>query len=371
MKTFVTVFISVLGVVLLHSSSSLGARIQLRVVCEVADEMIPDVDCTKYYQCSNFEPILSECGPELYFNPALGYCDYPENVPECIGGTRPPTGNTTDGPGPVTSTMAPGTTVTEDWITISSAHPTEETSGTTSGAISSPGSTSGPSLCPEEGVVSVAYPGNCSLYYLCVNGNPTVMACAEGLLFDDVLGKCNLAEEVNCKDATTAPPTTTAEPTTTEPTTTTVVIPITTESSGGVDCPAQGIVFLPDPTDCKKYYLCADGTAVPQECADGLLFDPELGKCNTASEVECQTKPNCPAEGIVYLPVPGSCTDYLMCISGSPIEMTCADGTEFSPEEGKCVLEENYDCPFRLFSALLNSIDIDDYSIESKEFELF
>jgi len=76
--------------------------------------------------------------------------------------------------------------------------------------------------------------------------------------------KCNVAEEVDCQLATTAPPTTVPPPTTAQP---------TTEAPGEITCPADGLDYLPDPTDCQKYYLCVNGNPIPQICADGLLYD--------------------------------------------------------------------------------------------------
>jgi hypothetical protein len=122
----------------------------------------------------------------------------------------------------------------------------------------------------------VLFSGNCSLYYLCVEGEENLMQCADGLLFDEELKKCNVADEVSCKVDTTQPPVTTTEvPSTTEQVPTTF-LPPTTEDPGEVNCPATGVDYLPHPTDCQKYYLCVDGTGLEQVCADGLLFDPEL-----------------------------------------------------------------------------------------------
>ncbi|CAL8130437.1 unnamed protein product [Orchesella dallaii] len=51
---------------------------------------LPHPDCTLYIICVNGQGIEEECPRPLYFNPEQERCDFPENVPECVGGTRPP-----------------------------------------------------------------------------------------------------------------------------------------------------------------------------------------------------------------------------------------------------------------------------------------
>ncbi|XP_018022216.1 zonadhesin [Hyalella azteca] len=46
-------------------------------------------DCSSFFQCSNDEPLLMTCYPGLYFNPASGRCDFPENM-ECTAGPDAP-----------------------------------------------------------------------------------------------------------------------------------------------------------------------------------------------------------------------------------------------------------------------------------------
>ena len=47
-------------------------------------------------------------------------------------------------------------------------------------------------------------------------------------------------------------------------------------------------VFLPDPTDCTKYYECQGDWAISMDCAPPLFFDPALSICNWPNMVECQ-----------------------------------------------------------------------------------
>jgi len=69
------------------------------------------------------------------------------------------------------------------------------------------------------------------------------------------------------------PTTTTTEPTrttTTQGTTSTTTMnhpttflssPPTTTEGGSISCPPEGIIFLPHPTDCAKFYICAEGNS--------------------------------------------------------------------------------------------------------------
>ena len=58
---------------------------------------------------------------------------------------------------------------------------------------------------------------------------------------------------------------------------------------GKVECPDWNgdVIFLPDPDDCSKYYQCTPSGPVPQQCSDGLLFDPTINVCNWPDLVDC------------------------------------------------------------------------------------
>ncbi|ODM92133.1 Peritrophin-1 [Orchesella cincta] len=64
---------------------------------------IPHHECNKYTICLNGDGTEMECPALLYFNPETNQCDFPENVIDCRGGTRPPiiTSSTTENPSTV------------------------------------------------------------------------------------------------------------------------------------------------------------------------------------------------------------------------------------------------------------------------------
>merc|ERR1712002_565908 len=52
---------------------------------------------------------------------------------------------------------------------------------------------------------------------------------------------------------------------------------------------ADGLpVFIPDPTNCSRYYECQGDWAILMDCAPPLHFDPSVNICNWPSVVNCQ-----------------------------------------------------------------------------------
>ncbi|ODN00761.1 hypothetical protein Ocin01_05920 [Orchesella cincta] len=272
-------------------------------VCSPTDEgsYYPHPDCTKYYVCSVGNLIIAECGTGTVWNPEIEQCDFPYNVPECVGGTRPPEDGSTT-PRPTTTTAEP-TTSSAASSTTTEATTTEATS-TTQGS-----TTPLPNGCPPVGVDKIPYPGSCVLYFICLDGEPHVTNCSEGLYFNPETKDCDQPQNVDCTEPTTTQATTTTTRTTTRPTTTTTTRPSTTTTRSSTtttrpsttttrpsttttrssttttrpstttsrststttpapttanpeyECP-EGVPFIyqPHPTDCTKFYSCENGT---------------------------------------------------------------------------------------------------------------
>ena len=57
-------------------------------------------------------------------------------------------------------------------------------------------------------------------------------------------------------------------------------------------------VFLPDGSDCTKYFVCFEGTAIGRSCADELYFDVVYNWCTFPDDVSCDYRtPNNPNPG--------------------------------------------------------------------------
>ncbi|KAH7707715.1 Neurotrypsin [Aphelenchoides avenae] len=83
-------------------------------------------DCAKFYQCAHGSWVEKQCGPGTAYNPNVGVCDWPYNVPGCDGSVkttkatkkpttkRPttvkPTKSTKAATSPTTTAAAAGTT---------------------------------------------------------------------------------------------------------------------------------------------------------------------------------------------------------------------------------------------------------------------
>jgi len=57
---------------------------------------------------------------------------------------------------------------------------------------------------------------------------------------------------------------------------------VCTESTDGFP------VFIPHPSECNLYYMCAGLTPVLMSCPGELFFDPSLNVCNWPDQVDCQ-----------------------------------------------------------------------------------
>jgi len=114
-------------------------------------------------------------------------------------------------------------------------------------------------------------------YYMCVDYTPYPLSCPGGLVFDPQIQSCQTLDKATCAQ-TTVPPT---EPTSPKP----------------FECPASSGSFPVSPDACKPdYYMCVDYTPYPQTCPGNLVFDPMIHSCQSVDKASCETTPTPPTK---------------------------------------------------------------------------
>ena len=58
------------------------------------------------------------------------------------------------------------------------------------------------------------------------------------------------------------------------------------------DVPEGSHVFLPDPSNCARYFECSNGVPVLNECRPPLLWNPKVTTCDYPKNVDCGTAPS-------------------------------------------------------------------------------
>lgn len=115
------------------------------------------------------------------------------------------------------------------------------------------------------------------------------------------------------------------------------------QASANNPCEGLHLEFVNDYASCSRYFSCVNGFPHPVQCQDGRWFNLDPLGCFPATHVECE---KCPSEGVVTFGIENSCTDYRLCINGTPLDRTCASGTRFDRRAGRCVLNEDAECDY-------------------------
>ncbi|XP_058458067.1 probable chitinase 10 [Malaya genurostris] len=244
--------------------------------------------------------------------------------------------------------------------------------------------------CPSEGVARFPIPYSCSQFILCVNGVQSRGRCPDGLIFDRTLQQCNLIAnapkcvDVECPAQNTETPTFRPHPTECsvyficvdgdpvrqECPAGTAFNPVTEtcDRKENVQCPAfmrsvvaflslvqsktirsnekcvgnTGIKNLPDPDDCSRYYMCMKDQQFLVPCGSGKVFDTKSLKCNKPENSVCirdvtdQVSPCKGNLGLKFVPHSKDCTKYFMCMSDKEYEVACSASKHFDVTTSKC-----------------------------------
>lgn len=239
--------------------------------------------------------------------------------------------------------------------------------------------------CKMDGTYK-RHPYSCNKYYQCVYGQYIEYSCAGGLHWHERGNVCDWPTSAKCKemispsegvvtkkpittstiaydndddDVMNEKPTTQKSSTTVKPTRITTVrtTPMPYDRPVSSESCANG-AYKANVNDCESYFICVNHIWVRQDCGYGFQFDQTALECNVASKVRC-VKPSRylkfigkisriqlddPCEGRDYVPYPGSCQDYLLCLHGTLQAGSCASGLHWNAEANICDWPENANC---------------------------
>lgn len=199
-------------------------------------------------------------------------------------------------------------------------------------------STISPYVCPSYGIFGLCsmYSGLpcCGEFYSCsaAGTNGVLFSCSNGFIFSDLSNnpKCvsnqsSIIEPGMCGSyLETEPP---------------------------FYCPSNTNGFFKDPQCsygcCSQYFVCVQGNAFAQTCADGYTFDPNILACVTIDSCSYglttvrPTSPPfvCPSEtanGFFADPSCPCCNNYYICNQGTSYPMICLDEGVFDSYSSSC-----------------------------------
>ncbi|KFM79839.1 Peritrophin-1, partial [Stegodyphus mimosarum] len=133
-----------------------------------------------------------------------------------------------------------------------------------------------------------------------------------------------------------------------------------------ISCPAvnpKHPVFLPHPTNCRKFFICDSGIPHPKTCTSSLHFNPKVSACDFPANSGCDSNDfvtpkkkdnketglnvDCPSESKNYpvlLPHETDCEKFYICSGGIPHLSRCQLGTHFNPKLQVCDFPNRAQC---------------------------
>ncbi|XP_034481447.1 probable GPI-anchored adhesin-like protein PGA55 [Drosophila innubila] len=325
--------------------------------------------CNRFYICSNGRAISRSCPPSLYFDIQKRVCNFPSLV-KCV----------IDNKG--ISKSHKSSSLHKDHLIsipdiekpilkapISSYEPAKGISKDTSKLNTKTDISNDSSFSEVEdssdckGLPNGSFlrdSKSCGKFYVCANGRAIPRNCPGSLFFDIKKRVCNFPSLVDC--STDNKYSYTVKNPASSQNVNNAIVDKTEEASKFIpDCSsvANG-VYIRDPRSCNKFFVCANGRAIPRQCPKGLYIDIKTKFCNFPSRVQCSidSTENLP---ILSAPVAGHldcsdkadgstirdskmCNKYYVCLKGTPVTHFCSPGKWFDLNREACELKRMVDC---------------------------
>ncbi|KAH8259605.1 hypothetical protein KR026_007267 [Drosophila bipectinata] len=157
----------------------------------------------------------------------------------------------------------------------------------------------------EEGEL-VAHPLDCNGYFAC-SRIPTLMYCDEGLQFDEDRRVCDLPDNTICRQSDSSGQGQSSLAETSElqwwphkPRPVFVAVdvnsgeqvnPMEKYDPKDIECRHFGAYFLPHPTNCRLYFICAYGHLHRHQCGLGTRWNYEMSECQLNDQAVCYGHP--------------------------------------------------------------------------------
>ncbi|XP_022221047.2 uncharacterized protein LOC111073164 [Drosophila obscura] len=155
----------------------------------------------------------------------------------------------------------------------------------------------------------VPHPLDCNGYFACAR-IPTLLYCDQGLQFDETRGACDLPENTNCRQSELLPVASNLVPDASEliwwpqrPRPIFVAVdvasgqpvnPMEKYDPQHIECRHFGAYFLPHPSNCRLYFICAYGHLHRHQCGRGTFWNYEQSECQLSNDAVCygQSRPD-------------------------------------------------------------------------------
>ncbi|XP_068993190.1 chondroitin proteoglycan-2-like [Neodiprion pinetum] len=290
------------------------------------------LNCSTFYKCNNGEAVLFECSAGLHYNAEKGVCDWPQSAgcpdPPTEPTTESSTESTTESSTESTTESSTESADVDDILAPFSVYKPPIHQATSQSAHRIFGNMKAYVYsilalaflavacaveCPEEDgeyVFLFENPSNCSTFYKCSQGVANLMSCSSGLEFNAELEVCDWPENANCSvagvgeddenDDEVVDDAEADEEDEDEEDEDEEEIGQRKKGDKGENkwiglirrCPKVNGVYavsIPNYRDCRKFYKCDHGKAVPFSCPSGLLYNRNLQVCDWPQNVICRS----------------------------------------------------------------------------------
>lgn len=147
-------------------------------------------DCQKYLLCANGETYILECGDGTVFNPALGNCDWPRNVPGCEDNLTSPEKNQDEYSNP----EPPATN--QDYSHLIDVRVGQESQQNPIRKAQATGRSNQRVTCPQGFSGLLPHPETCKKFLQCANGATYTMDCGPGTVYNPITSVCDWPHSV-------------------------------------------------------------------------------------------------------------------------------------------------------------------------------